>query len=125
MSRAHVGNGADHTRAHELVLEFEASIAARLAAAERAGDEVAQAQLQADHLIVEAETQAREEAQRRRAAILSSARAETTRLREAGIRRAADLTAAAARRRDADVAAVVASVLPATVPSSQGEANRR
>ena len=123
MSRARGGDGVDHTRAHELVLEFEASIAARLAASERAGDEVARAQLQADHLIVEAETQAGEEAQRRRAAILSSARAETTRLREAGIRRAADLTAIAARRRDADVAAVVASVLPARVPSSQGEAN--
>lgn len=121
MSRAHGGDGADQTRAHELVLEFEASIAARLAASEQAGNEVAQAQLQADHLIAEAEEQASQEAQRRKAAILSSARAETTRLREAGIRRAADLAAIAARRRDADVAAVVASVLPARVPSSQGE----
>lgn len=121
MSRAHGGDGADQTRAHELVLEFEASIAARLAASEQAGNEVAQAQLQADHLIAEAEEQASQEAQRRKAAILSSARAETTRLREAGIRRAADLAAIAARRRDADMAAVVASVLPARVPSSQGE----
>jgi hypothetical protein len=123
MSRAHGGDGADQTRAHELVLEFEASIAARLAASERAGDEVAQAQLQADRLIAEAEAQAGEEAQRRRAAILSSARVETTRLRGAGIRRAADLTAIAARRRDEDVAAVVASVLPVRVRSSQGEAD--
>lgn len=121
MKRAHDGDRADPARAHELVREFEASIAARLAASEQAGDEVAQARLQADHLIAQAEVDAAEEAQRRRATILSSARAEAARLSEAGTRQAADLTAIAARRRDADVAAVLSSVLPPRVRSSQGE----
>ncbi|MGH3348843.1 MAG: hypothetical protein ACRDO4_17835, partial [Nocardioides sp.] len=112
MSRAHDGDGADHTRAHELVQELEASIAARLAVSEQAGDEVAQAERQADHLIAEAETQAGEDAQRRRETILASAHAEAARLSAAGNRSAADVTAIAARRRDADVAAVESSVLP-------------
>lgn len=121
MSRARAGNGADSATAHEQVLEFEASIAARLAASERTADEVEQARLQANRLLAESEAQAGEEAKRRRAAILSSARVETTRLREDGIRRATDLTAIATRRRDADVAAVLASVLPVRGPSSPGE----
>ena len=109
---------------HELVRELENSIAARLAAANEAGDEVALAQVQADDLIAEAEAQAAEEARQRTAAILSAARAEADRLTQDGIRHAADLTAAAARRRDQDVATVVAAVLPHPARSSRHEASR-
>ncbi|TCO42403.1 hypothetical protein EV646_11324 [Kribbella antiqua] len=109
---------------HELVRELENSIAARLAAANRAGDEVALAQVQADHLIAEAEGQAAEEARQRTAAILSAARAEAARLTEAGVRRAAELTAVATRRRDQDVATVVAAVLPQQIRSSLDEVSR-
>jgi hypothetical protein len=125
MSRAHDDSDTvAQATPHELVRELENSIAARLAEANQAGDEVALAQVQADHLIAEAETQAAEEARQRTAAILSAARAEAARLTQAGIRRAADLTAVAARRRDKDVATVVAAVLPQQTRSSQDEANR-
>ena len=76
--------------------------------------------MQADHLIAEAEAQAAEVARQRAAAILSAARAEAARLTQAGIRRAADLTAIAARRRDQDVATVVAAVLPQPDPLIAG-----
>jgi hypothetical protein len=109
---------------HELVRELENSIAARQAAANQAGDGVALAQVQADHLIAEAEARAAEEARQRTAAILSAARAEAARLTQAGIRRVVDLTAAAARRRDEDVATVVAAVLPQQPGSSQDDASR-
>ncbi|WP_410790618.1 hypothetical protein [Kribbella sp. C-35] len=120
MSRAHDDSGTiAKAAAHELVREFENSIAARLAAANQAGDEVALAQVQADHLIAEAEAQAAEGARQRTTAILTAARAEADRLIEVGVRRAAALTAAAARRRDQDVATVVAAVLPRPRSSSQ------
>ena len=125
MSRAHDDAATvNHATPHELVRELETSIAARLAAADQARDEVALAQVQADHLIAEAEAQAAEVARHRAAAILSAARAEATRLTQAGIRRAADLTAVAARRRDQDVATVVVSVLPQQARSSREEASR-
>jgi hypothetical protein len=125
MSRAHDdSDSVAQATPHELVQELENSIAARLAAANQAGDEVALAQVQADHLIAEAEAQAAEVARQRAAAILSAARAEAAQLTEAGIRRAADLTAVAARRRDQDVATVVAAVLPQQTRSSQDEVNR-
>jgi hypothetical protein len=108
---------------HELVRELENSIAARLAAADQARDEVALAQVQADHLNAEADAQAAEVARQRAAAILSAARAEATRLTDAGIRRATDLTTVAARRRDQDVATVVSSVLPQRGQSSREEAS--
>jgi hypothetical protein len=113
MSRTYDGSettGRETPR--ELVRTFEDSIAARLAAADKARDEVALAQVQADHLVAEAEAQAADVARQRAAAILSAARAEAARLTQAGGRRAADLTAVAARRRDQDVATVVAAVLP-------------
>jgi hypothetical protein len=125
MSRAHDAAGTvNHATPHEMVRELETSIAARLAAADQARDEMALAQVQADHLIAEAEAQAAEVARQRAAVILSAARAEAARLTQAGIRRAADLTAVAARRRDQDVAAVVASVLPQQARSSREEASR-
>lgn len=114
----------DPATSHELVRKLEESIAARLAAADQARDEVALAQVQADHLIVEAEAQAAEEARQRTTAILSAARAEAARLTQDGIRRAAALTAAAVRRRDEDVATVIKAVLPQLVHSLRNEANR-
>lgn len=120
MSRAHDDSDTvAQATPHELVRELENSIAARLAAANQAGDEVALAQVQADHLIAEAEAQAAEVARQRTAAILSAARAEAARVTQAGVRRAAALTAAADRRRDQDVATVVAAVLPQQTSSSQ------
>jgi hypothetical protein len=125
MSRTHDDSEtSDRATSHELVRELESSIAARLAAANQAGDEVALAQVQADHLIAEAEAQAAEVSRQRAAAILSAARAEAARLTQAGIRRAADLTAVAARRRDQDVATVVGAVLPQQEWSSRDEVSR-
>jgi len=125
MSRTHDDSETvDPATSHELVRELEKSIAARLAAANQAGDEVALAQVQADHLIAEAEAQAAEVARQRTAAILSAARAEAARLAQDGIQHAAELTAAAARRRDQDVATVVAAVLPQPSRSSQDAASR-
>ncbi|WP_405065083.1 hypothetical protein OG558_24290 [Kribbella sp. NBC_01510] len=125
MSRAQSdGDTVAQATPHELVRELENSIAARLAAANQAGAEVALAQVQADHLIAEAEVRAAEEARQRTAAILSAARAEAARLTEAGLRRAAELTAVAARHRDQDVATVVAAVLPQQIRSSQDEVSR-
>jgi|SRR3954447_8588222 hypothetical protein len=114
----------DRTTPHELVRALEKSVAARLAAANRAGDEVALAQVQADHLIAEAEAQAAEVARQRTTAILSAARAEAARVTQAGISQAADLTAVAARRRDHDVATVVAAVLPQRRRPSQEQVAR-
>ena len=125
MSRTHDNSETtDGATPHELVRELENSIAARLAAANQAGDEMALARVQAEHLIAEAQAQAAEVARQRAAAILSAARAEAARLIQAGIRRAADLTAVAARRRDQDVATVVAAVLPQRTWSSQDEMRR-
>lgn len=125
MSRAHDDAGTvDHATPHELVRELETSIAARLAAADQARDEVALAQVQADRLIAEAEAQAAEVARQRAAAILSAARAEATRLTQVGIGRAAALSAGAARRREQDVATVIAAVLPQQAGSLQEEASR-
>ena len=124
MSRTHDSSETtDRATPHELVRDLENSIAARLAAADQARDEVALAQVQADHLIAEAEAQAAEVARQRAAAILSTARAEATRLTDAGIRRAAALTTIAARRRDQDVATVISSVLPQRERSSREEAS--
>jgi hypothetical protein len=124
MRRAHDDSDTvDHATPHKLVRELEKAIAARLAAEDQARDEVALAQVQADHIIAETETQAAEVARQRAAAILSAARAEATRLTDAGIRRALDLTAVAAGRRDQDVAAVVSSVLPQRHRSSREEAS--
>lgn len=105
-------NNATHATPRELVRALETSIAARLTAADQARDEVALAQVQAEHLIAAAEAQAAEVAGQGAATILFAARAEAARLTQAGIRRAADLTAVAARRRAQDVATVVAAVLP-------------
>jgi F0F1-type ATP synthase membrane subunit b/b' len=105
-------NRTDGATPHELVRALEKSIAARLAAANRAGDEVALAQVKADRLVAEAEAQAAEVARQRTTAILSAARAEAARVTQAGIRRAAALTAVAARRRDQDVGMVVSAALP-------------
>jgi hypothetical protein len=124
MSRAHEDSDTvGHATSHELVRELENSIAARLAAADQARNEVALAQVQADHLIAEADAQAAEVARQRAAAILSAARAEATRLTDAGIRRAAALTTVAAQRRDQDVATVVSSVLPQRDRSAREEAS--
>jgi hypothetical protein len=125
MSRAHDDSDTvAQATPHELVRELENSIVARLAAANQAGDEVALARVQADHLIAEAEAQAAEVARQRTTAILSAARAEAARVTQAGIRHAAELTAVAARRRDQDVAAVVAAVLPQQRGPSQKEVAR-
>jgi hypothetical protein len=125
MSRTyHDSETTDDATPHELVRELENSIAARLAAANQAGDEMALARVQADHLIAEAEAQAAEVARQRTTAILTAARAEAARLTQAGIRHAAALTAVAARRRDQDVATVLAVVLPPQRRSSQNEAAR-
>ena len=124
MSRRHDSRETtDRATPHELVRDLENSIAARLAAADQARDEVALAQVQADHLIAEAEAQAAEEARQRAAAILSAARAEAARLTQAGIRSAADLTSVAAQRRDQDVTTVVDAVLPQPARSSRDEAS--
>ncbi|TCM39509.1 hypothetical protein [Kribbella sp. VKM Ac-2568] len=124
MSRTHDSSETtDRATPHELVRELENSIAARLAAADQARDEVALAQVQADHLIAEAEAQAAEVARQRAAAIVSAARAEAARLTQAGIRSAAGLRSVAAQRRDQDVAAVVAAVLPQPARSSRDEAS--
>jgi hypothetical protein len=124
MSRTHDrSETTDRSTPHEMVRDLENSIAARLAAADQARDEVALALVQADHLVAEAEAQAAEVGRRRTAAILSAARAEAARLTQAGIGRATDLTAAAARRRDQDVATAVAAVLPQSARSSQEEAS--
>jgi len=113
MSRVPPDRAASPTTPHELVRELETSIEARLAAADQARAEVAQAQATAEHLLAEAAERAERDAQHRAAVILADARAEAVRLTEAGNRSAAELTAVAARRRDEDVAAVVSWVLPA------------
>jgi hypothetical protein len=121
MSRTHDHRETvDPATSHALVRELENSIAARLAAADQARDEMALAKMQADHLIAEAEAQAAAVARLRAAAILSVARAEAARLVETGSRRAAGLAATAAGRRDRDVAAVVAAVLPPAGSAGEG-----
>ncbi|MFG1819353.1 hypothetical protein ACGFIF_36720 [Kribbella sp. NPDC049174] len=125
MSRTYDGSETTgRATPHELVRNLEDSIAARLAAADQARDEVALAQVQADHLIAEAGAQAAEAARQRTAAILSAARAEAARLTEGGVRHAAELTEIAARRRNQDVATVVAAVLPQLTRPSRREASR-
>lgn len=124
MTRTNDSETTDRATPHELVRALEQSIAARLTAANQAGDEVALSQVQADHLVAEAEAQAAEVARQRTAAILSAARAEAARVTQAGIRQAADLTAVAARRRDQDVATVVAAVVPQQRGPSQNEVAR-
>lgn len=112
MSRAHHADGADHATPHQLVRDLETSITARLAAADESRDDIARAQEQAAQLITDAEADAAEAAARSAAAIVSAAYAEAARLAEEGRRRAAELTEAASRRRDEDVAEIVAAVLP-------------
>ncbi len=113
MSRTPSNPATQEATPHELVLQLETSIQTRLAAADQARAEVAQAEAQAAYLIAEAAEQAVRDAQELKEVILADARAEAARLTEAGTVRAAGLTAVTARRRDADVAAVVAAVLPA------------
>ncbi len=113
MSRTPHDPPASKATPHELVLQFETSIETRLAAAEQARAEVERAQQQATYVIAQAAEQAMHDAQELTEGILAGARAEAARLIEAGTVRAADLTALTARRRDEDVAAVVAAVLPA------------
>jgi hypothetical protein len=112
MSRRPETNEPDVATSHELVRELESAIAAREATADQARDDVARAQLQAEHLVAEAEAQAQDEAQRRRAAILAQAHAVAHHVTEGGINRAADLTATAGRRRESDIATVMSLVLP-------------
>lgn len=112
MSRAHDADGADHVTPHQLVRDLETSIAARLASVDESRDELARAQAKAAQLITDAEADAAEAAARRAAAIVSAAGATAARLTEEGRGRAAELTEAAARRRDEDVAEIVAAVLP-------------
>ena len=52
----------DAATSHELVRELESAIAARQATADQARDHVARAQLQAEHLVAEAEARAQDEA---------------------------------------------------------------
>lgn len=118
MSRAHSADGPDPVTPHQLVRDLETSIAARLAASNETREEVVRAQQRAAQLITEAESAAAVAAQQRAAGIVSAAREEASRLTEVGRRAAADLSAAAAQRRDADVDAIVAAVLPN--PSSHG-----
>jgi hypothetical protein len=94
------------------VLQLEASIESRLAAAEQASAEVEQAQQLATYIFTSAAEQARKDAQELTDGILAAARTEAARITEAGSIRAADLTARTAGRRDVDVAAVEAAVLP-------------
>lgn len=118
MSRTPRSSTRREATPHELVLNLETSIQTRLSAAEQASTEVAQAEAQAAYLLAEAAEQAVRDAQELKEGILADARAEAARLTEAGTVRAAELTAVTARRRDADVAAVVAAVLPARLGSA-------
>jgi hypothetical protein len=113
MSRTPFDQPAHDATPHELVLRLETSIETRLAAAEQARAEVERAQQQATEVIAQAAEQAMHDAQELTDGILAGARAEAARLTEAGTVRAADLTALTVRRRDEDVAAVVAAVIPA------------
>jgi vacuolar-type H+-ATPase subunit H len=99
------------------VLQLETSIETRLAAAEQDRAEVERARQRATDIIAEAAQHATRDAQELTDGILADARSEAARLTEAGSVRAADLTARATVRRDEDVAAVVAAVLPPQVGS--------
>ena len=123
MSRTPHDPPASKATTHELVLQFETSIETRLAAAEQARAEVERAQQQATYVIAQAAEQAVHDAQELTEGILAGARAEAARLIEAGTVRAADLTALTARRRDEDVVAVVAAVLPARSGSGSEAVN--
>lgn len=105
------GAAVDAVAAHQMVRELEKSIAARLAAANSSHDDLTQARAEADALIAEAESQAAQAGRVHAAAILSAARAEAAHLEADGEREAAELTATATRRRDDDVAAILAEVL--------------
>jgi vacuolar-type H+-ATPase subunit H len=120
MSRSPHDPPASKATPHELVLQLETSIETRLAAAEQARAEVERAQQQAIFVITQAAEQAVHDAQELTEGILADARTEAARVTEAGTGRAADLTALTARRRDEDVAAVVAAVLPARLGSGSG-----
>jgi vacuolar-type H+-ATPase subunit H len=120
MSRTPPEPPANDATPHELVLQLESSIETRLAAAEQARDEVERARQRATDVIAQAADQAMHDAQELTEGILAYARTEAARLTEIGAVRAADLTALTARRRDKDVAAVVAAVLPARLgPGSE------
>ncbi len=124
MSRTPHDPPASKVTPHELVLQLETSIEARRAAAEDARAEVEQAQERATYVIAQAAEQAMRDAQELTEGILADARTAAASLTEAGTVRAADLTALTARRRDEDVAAVVAAVLPGGLGSGS-EAERR
>jgi vacuolar-type H+-ATPase subunit H len=98
---------------HELVLGLESSIEARVAAEERAQDEVTRAHREADQIVAAAAAEAAQAAERLTAKVLAAAGIEADGLRQAGIRSAEDLAAVAARRRDENVAASLTAVLPA------------
>jgi hypothetical protein len=106
------------------VVQLERSIEARLAAADEARVEVARAHQQAAQVVSEAAEEAERDARRLAEVILADARAEAGRVIEAGTHRAADLTALTARRRDEDVAAVVATVLAAGIGPGPEAVNR-
>jgi vacuolar-type H+-ATPase subunit H len=124
MSRTSPEPPANDATPHELVLQLESSIETRLAAAEQARDEVERARQRATDVIAQAADQAMHDAQELTEGILAYARTEAARLTEIGIVRAADLTALTGRRRDKDVDAVVAAVLPAR-PGPRSEAASR
>jgi vacuolar-type H+-ATPase subunit H len=98
---------------HELVLGLESSIEARVAAEEKAQDEVTRAHREADEIVGAAAAEAAQAAERLTAEVLAAARIEADGVRQAGIRSAEDLAAVAARRRDENVADSVTAVLPA------------
>lgn len=124
MSRTPHDPPASGATPHELVLQLEASIEARLTAAEQARAEVERARQQATCITAQAAEQAMHDAQELTDGILADARSEAAGLTEAGSVRAADLTARAAARRDEDVAAVVAAVLPPRLGSESEAVSR-
>ena len=112
----------DPATAHQMVRDLERSIAARLAAVDEDG-EFARARVEADRLVAEGQALADAAGRERTDAILSAARMEAQRLVDSGARRATELTELATTRLEADVAAVLSSILPEASSSSREEAS--
>ncbi|MEP6854132.1 MAG: hypothetical protein ABJA33_01585 [Pedococcus sp.] len=85
--------------------------------------EFARARVEADRLVAEGQALADAAGRERTDAILSAARMEAQRLVDSGARRATELTELATTRLEADVAAVLSSILPEASSSSREEAS--
>ncbi len=105
------------------VRSLEASIAERLAAARDSREVVLTAARAAEAILDEARAKAAQAAQAAQAAIHADALRDAGRLRRVAEERCAAITANAAARREHDVAALLAGVLPAAASPSPARAD--